>query len=248
VRYALISDLHANLPATEAVLGDIARQDADAVYHLGDLVGYAPWPKQVVELLSARGRKTAYPTRLRCSETALEVRRCRLKRPSITLGLHRNDRVVLRKDPGAVAHECIAMWAECDECADGNVKELDQERDAGRLPSAGVAPGGIEPVRSRSYADRVQQHPKTKTARRNRYRIAPAVLPSPLTLGRGIVHKVVGSLGATIRSGRRDHHIFPHNNVAEGCTPSILNCTGNTQGRFIRTEVGEDSRKDAMCA
>jgi predicted phosphodiesterase len=57
VRYALISDLHANLPATEAVLGDIARQDVDAVYHLGDLVGYAPWPNQVVELLAA-GRIT----------------------------------------------------------------------------------------------------------------------------------------------------------------------------------------------
>jgi predicted phosphodiesterase len=52
MRYALISDIHSNLPALEAVLGDIAaRPDTDAVYHLGDLVGYAPWPDEVVGLI-----------------------------------------------------------------------------------------------------------------------------------------------------------------------------------------------------
>jgi predicted phosphodiesterase len=52
VRYALISDIHANLPALEAVLADIARREAvDATFHLGDLVGYAPWPNEVVALL-----------------------------------------------------------------------------------------------------------------------------------------------------------------------------------------------------
>lgn len=55
MRYALISDIHANLPALEAVLAHIdARDDLDAVYHLGDLVGYAPWPDQVVALLRER--------------------------------------------------------------------------------------------------------------------------------------------------------------------------------------------------
>lgn len=55
MRYALISDIHANLPALEAVLADIARQDVNAVFHLGDLVGYAPWPNEVVALLVDRG-------------------------------------------------------------------------------------------------------------------------------------------------------------------------------------------------
>jgi predicted phosphodiesterase len=56
MRYALISDIHANLPALDAVLGDIDRRgDADAVYHLGDLVGYAPWPDEVVARLRERG-------------------------------------------------------------------------------------------------------------------------------------------------------------------------------------------------
>jgi predicted phosphodiesterase len=50
VRYALISDVHANLPALDAVLADISvRADIDATYHLGDLVGYAPWPNETVE-------------------------------------------------------------------------------------------------------------------------------------------------------------------------------------------------------
>jgi predicted phosphodiesterase len=55
MRYALISDIHANLPALEAVLGDIAsRPEIDAIYHLGDLVGYAPWPNETVALLAER--------------------------------------------------------------------------------------------------------------------------------------------------------------------------------------------------
>jgi len=55
VRYALISDIHANLPALEAVLSDIGQRMPDAaVYHLGDLVGYAPWPNEVVEMLRSR--------------------------------------------------------------------------------------------------------------------------------------------------------------------------------------------------
>ncbi len=54
MRYALISDIHANLPALEAVLADIAaRPGVDATYHLGDLVGYAPWPDETVERLRA---------------------------------------------------------------------------------------------------------------------------------------------------------------------------------------------------
>jgi len=52
VRYALISDIHANLPALEAVLADIGGQRGiAATYHLGDLVGYAPWPNETVDLL-----------------------------------------------------------------------------------------------------------------------------------------------------------------------------------------------------
>jgi predicted phosphodiesterase len=56
MKIALLSDVHANLPALEAVLDDLAtRPDVDAVYQLGDLVGYAPWPNEVVARLRAEG-------------------------------------------------------------------------------------------------------------------------------------------------------------------------------------------------
>ena len=56
MRYALISDVHANLPALEAVLADIGgRAGIAATFHLGDLVGYAPWPDEVVARIAAEG-------------------------------------------------------------------------------------------------------------------------------------------------------------------------------------------------
>lgn len=55
MRYALISDVHANLPALDAVLDDIARRgDTVATYHLGDLVGYSSEPNGVVSRISER--------------------------------------------------------------------------------------------------------------------------------------------------------------------------------------------------
>ncbi len=56
MRFALISDIHSNLPALEAVLADIASRDGViATYHLGDLVGYAPWPNETVVLVRQEG-------------------------------------------------------------------------------------------------------------------------------------------------------------------------------------------------
>ena len=54
-RCALLPDIHGNLPALEAVLEDVARLGVDAAYHLGDLVGYAPWPDEVVARLVEEG-------------------------------------------------------------------------------------------------------------------------------------------------------------------------------------------------
>jgi predicted phosphodiesterase len=53
MRIAVLSDIHANLAALEAVLGAIGT--IDAVWHLGDVVGYGPEPNAVVERLSSIG-------------------------------------------------------------------------------------------------------------------------------------------------------------------------------------------------
>lgn len=56
MRYILISDIHANLPALEAVLAHAKTQTGvDGIYHLGDLGGYAPWPNEVITLLRNEG-------------------------------------------------------------------------------------------------------------------------------------------------------------------------------------------------
>lgn len=54
MRYALISDIHANIQALDAVLADIAAKSAEATYHLGDLVGYSANPNEVVARLRER--------------------------------------------------------------------------------------------------------------------------------------------------------------------------------------------------
>ena len=58
MRVAIFSDIHGNLPALEAVLADIAAQQPDLVYCLGDLVGYGASPNEVTE----RIRAEAIPT------------------------------------------------------------------------------------------------------------------------------------------------------------------------------------------
>src|SRR5205085_964338 len=54
MRVAVISDIHSNLHALEAVLADIGREAPDELWCLGDLVGYGPRPNECVDL--TRGR------------------------------------------------------------------------------------------------------------------------------------------------------------------------------------------------
>lgn len=58
MKIAFFSDIHANLPALEAVLADMDRQKPDAIYCLGDLVGYNIWPNEVACLIRERGIPT----------------------------------------------------------------------------------------------------------------------------------------------------------------------------------------------
>jgi predicted phosphodiesterase len=50
MRVAVVSDIHANLHAFEAVLAAVEKEGVDAVWCLGDLVGYGPQPSRCCEL------------------------------------------------------------------------------------------------------------------------------------------------------------------------------------------------------
>lgn len=54
MRLAVLADVHANLPALEAVLADVDRVGPDGIWVAGDLIGYNPWPNEVLEILRAR--------------------------------------------------------------------------------------------------------------------------------------------------------------------------------------------------
>lgn len=54
MKLALISDVHANLEALEAVLQSIAWEGVDLIVHLGDLVGYNANPAECVDLIRTR--------------------------------------------------------------------------------------------------------------------------------------------------------------------------------------------------
>lgn len=54
MKIALFSDIHANLPALEAFFKDVERHQPDAMYCLGDLVGYNIWPNEVINEIKKR--------------------------------------------------------------------------------------------------------------------------------------------------------------------------------------------------
>jgi putative phosphoesterase len=57
-RIAIFSDLHGNSAATAAVLAAIDAETPDAIYNLGDLVGYGARPNETIALIRARGIPT----------------------------------------------------------------------------------------------------------------------------------------------------------------------------------------------
>lgn len=58
MRIALFSDIHANLPALESCFESLDQKKPDAIYCLGDLVGYNIWPNEVINAIRGRGIPT----------------------------------------------------------------------------------------------------------------------------------------------------------------------------------------------
>jgi len=54
VKRAIISDIHGNFEAFNAVLADIATQSVDDIYCLGDVIGYGPQPRECLDEVMKR--------------------------------------------------------------------------------------------------------------------------------------------------------------------------------------------------
>ena len=57
---AVVTDIHANLPALQAVLGRIEQLGIERMFCGGDLVGYGPHPDEVCELIQERDIPTIH--------------------------------------------------------------------------------------------------------------------------------------------------------------------------------------------
>ena len=92
MKIAVMSCIHGNYEALNAVLSDIDTQKADKIFCLGDLVGYGPYPNQVVETI----RSLDIPTCQGCwDEDIVEgLNSCECSYPS-----------VLAEKRGRLAHE-----------------------------------------------------------------------------------------------------------------------------------------------
>jgi diadenosine tetraphosphatase ApaH/serine/threonine PP2A family protein phosphatase len=92
MKIAVMSCIHGNYEALNAVLSDIDEQQADKIFCLGDLVGYGPHPHAVVEMI----RSLDIPTCVGCwDEDIVEgLNSCECSYPS-----------VLAEKRGRLAHE-----------------------------------------------------------------------------------------------------------------------------------------------
>lgn len=95
MRYLVLSDVHANATALQAVLADARRRGFDATLFLGDAVGYYPQADEVVELLAELepvvallGNHDSLLLALRRGEDPEEGRASPIVRPVLTEQLH----------------------------------------------------------------------------------------------------------------------------------------------------------------
>ena len=58
IKIGLITDVHSNLPALEAMLGEFGRRGCDEIIHTGDAIAMGPFPKECLDLMYATPNMT----------------------------------------------------------------------------------------------------------------------------------------------------------------------------------------------
>lgn len=104
-KLAIMSDVHANLPALQAALGAIQQEGCDAIYHCGDAVGIGPFPAECLDLMLNTPRMHQASGALRRRGAAARIRYPSRARPRPhTADLLRS----LKQAPVAVVIESVA--------------------------------------------------------------------------------------------------------------------------------------------
>lgn len=84
MKLAILSDIHSNLEALEAVFEDAQNQNIDSIYCTGDLVGYAANPNEVIHLLRQRKVKCVMGNHdFACFDEEMEYRMTKNARAAI---------------------------------------------------------------------------------------------------------------------------------------------------------------------
>ena len=120
VRVAVLSDIHANLVALDAVLRDAG--EVDAIWHLGDIVGYGPDPDGVVARLAAAGAIGVTGNHDRAAAGGSEIDWFNPDAKAAILGLTLGTRreQIVRAALESIAHQCSDLQAAF--AADGLLK------------------------------------------------------------------------------------------------------------------------------
>lgn len=82
MRIAIISDVHGNLTALEAVLTDLRQQKPDVIFHGGDIPYGGCNPCEVIDCVIQEGWQGLWATPTKCSGTPAPVLDWKRSRPS----------------------------------------------------------------------------------------------------------------------------------------------------------------------
>lgn len=55
MKVAVLADIHGNIEALRSVLGEVEKYNVDEIWIGGDLVGYFPYPNEVIEVIRSKG-------------------------------------------------------------------------------------------------------------------------------------------------------------------------------------------------
>ena len=144
VTIALMADIHGNLEALDAVLGDILENPCAQIFCAGDLVGYGPRPNEVIERVRDAGIQTVMGNYDEAVGFLLPACGCHIDNPQQkALSLHSlkwsiehtsaENRAWLRELPESICLEADGKTVQLMHASDDSIVEYIYQSDEGRI-------------------------------------------------------------------------------------------------------------------